>query len=130
VLIPLLAVATGILVANLYYAQPLIGTIRPAVGITPNLAGLITSLTQIGYGIGLFFLVPLADLVENKWLVLVMFALTAMALLACGVLHSAGPFFVTSFLVGLGSTRLALKFCCPSSPTWRPSSGEGASSAM
>lgn len=40
-------------------------------GITPNLAGLITSLTQIGYGIGLFSLVPLTDPVENKRLVLI-----------------------------------------------------------
>jgi predicted MFS family arabinose efflux permease len=103
-LITVLAIATGALVANMYYAQPIIGTIGPAIGVTPELAGSITSLTQVGYGVGLFFLVPLADLVENKRLVLVTLALAAIALLACGVLRAAGPFFAASFALGLASS--------------------------
>jgi len=70
-LIPLLAVTMGTVVVNLYYAQPLSGAIGLAGCITPNLAGLITSLTQIGYGVSLFSLVPLTDPVENKRLVLI-----------------------------------------------------------
>jgi MFS family permease len=65
-LISILALATGALVANLYYAQPLIGSIGPEIGISPDLAGAVVSVTQIGYGIGLFLLVSLADLVGNR----------------------------------------------------------------
>ena len=49
------------IVANIYYSQPLIGLIAPAVGILPGMAGLIVALTQLGYGAGLLFLVPLSD---------------------------------------------------------------------
>lgn len=73
-LILLMAVATGALVANLYYAQPLIGMIAPQLAIGPRLAGAIVGVTQIGYGVGLFFLVSLSDLVETKRLVLVTMA--------------------------------------------------------
>lgn len=47
-MIILLAAAAGIIVANLYYAQPLIGPISAATGISPGAAGLIVTLTQIG----------------------------------------------------------------------------------
>ncbi len=56
-LIGVLAIATGSLVANLYYAQPLIAMIAPEIGVSPELAGSVVSVTQIGYGMGLFLLV-------------------------------------------------------------------------
>ncbi len=61
-LLTALTVGVGVLVANLYYAQPLIASIGPEIGISPDLAGSIVSITQIGYGTGLFLLVPVADL--------------------------------------------------------------------
>lgn len=66
----LLATACGIIVANLYYAQPLVGLISKAIGLSPGSAGLIVTLTQIGYVAGLLFLVPLGDIIENKNLLL------------------------------------------------------------
>ena len=66
----LLAAACGLLAANIYYAQPLIKPIAETLGLAPQAAGLIVTMTQIGYGVGLFFVVPLADLVENRRLVL------------------------------------------------------------
>jgi len=68
----LLASACGLIVANIYYAQPLAGPIAAALGMHPGAAGLIVTLTQVGYGIGLLFVVPLGDLVENRRLVLVL----------------------------------------------------------
>jgi len=103
-LVTVLAVAMGALVANLYYAQPLIGSIGPEIGIAPDLAGSIVSVTQIGYGIGLFFLVSLADLVENRRLVHVMLAFTVVGLAGAALSTTAAPFFAASFLVGLCST--------------------------
>ncbi|MDR3408222.1 MAG: MFS transporter, partial [Methylovirgula sp.] len=79
-LIAVVAVSVGALVANIYYAQPLIVAIGGAVGIGPALAGSLVSMAQIGYGAGLFLLVSLGDLVENRRLVLTAVAATAAAL--------------------------------------------------
>ena len=67
----LFAVATGLIVANLYYAQTLIGPISRATGLTPSAAGLIVTLTQVGYCLGLLFIAPLGDLVENRRLIFI-----------------------------------------------------------
>jgi predicted MFS family arabinose efflux permease len=103
-LIAVLAIATGALVANLYYAQPLIASIGPEIGISPDLAGLVVSVTQIGYGIGLFLLVSLSDLVENKRLVLITLSCTTLGLVGAALSTGAIPFFAASFLVGFCST--------------------------
>src|SRR5690349_15126697 len=65
--LPLLcASAAGAAVANIYYVQPLIGLIGPDIGLSPVLASLMVTVTQIGYATGLILLVPLGDLVENR----------------------------------------------------------------
>ncbi|ANV74518.1 hypothetical protein BCM43_26975 (plasmid) [Bacillus thuringiensis] len=71
-LIILLAISCGIIVANLYYAQPLIGVISNVIGFSNSSAGLIVTLTQIGYVVGLLFLVPLGDIVENRKLIIIL----------------------------------------------------------
>ena len=76
----LLAVSCGTLVANLYYAQPLAGLIGPAIGLRPDLYGLVVTLTQIGYVLGLLFLVPLGDMLESRRLVVATICLAAAAL--------------------------------------------------
>jgi len=103
-LITTIAVATGALVANLYYAQPLIASIGPEIGITPDLAGSVVSVTQIGYGLGLFLLVSLADLMENRQLVLVTLAITIIGLVGAATSTAAAPFFAACFVIGLCST--------------------------
>jgi Na+/glutamate symporter len=65
-MVALLAASCGIVVANIYYSQPLIGLIGPAVHMGGHGASLIASLTQLGYALGLLLLVPLGDLVENR----------------------------------------------------------------
>ncbi len=70
-LVALFSLCAGVLVANLYYAQPIIEMIAPTVGLSAQSASVIVSLTQIGYAVGLFFLVPLADLHENRRLLLI-----------------------------------------------------------
>jgi predicted MFS family arabinose efflux permease len=103
-LLAVLAVATGSLVANLYYAQPLIAQIGPEIGVSPDLAGSVVSVTQIGYGTGLFLLVSLGDLVENRRLVLTTLSCLTLALIAVATSSNALVFFVASFVVGLCST--------------------------
>ncbi|OAZ66336.1 putative MFS-type transporter YdeR [Bacillus subtilis] len=99
----LLATACGIIVANLYYAQPLVGLISKVIGLSPGSAGLIVTLTQIGYVAGLLFLVPLGDIIENKKLVVASLLLSAAALTLTAFVKHGTLFLAAAFFVGLGS---------------------------
>src|SRR4051794_12282039 len=103
-LIVLMAFACGAMVANLYYAQTLIDEIGPAIGLSKSLGGAITTLTQLGYGVGLFAFVPLGDLFENRRLTLM---LTGGAFLgSLGIALSQGPvtFLAASLVTGICAT--------------------------
>lgn len=102
-MVTLLAAACGIIVANLYYAQPLIGPISQATGISPGAAGLIVTLTQVGYGLGLLFIVPMGDLFENRRLVLTGLAVTCIALVGAALAQNAAQLFVSVLLIGLST---------------------------
>jgi predicted MFS family arabinose efflux permease len=102
-MITLLAAACGIIVANLYYAQPLIGPIAVATGISPGAAGLIVTLAQVGYGLGLLFIVPAGDLIENRKMVLVLMAITCVALVGAAYAQGAAQFFLAAFVIGVSS---------------------------
>lgn len=99
----LLAAACGLIVANLYYAQPLIGPIRDATGLTAATAGFIVTVTQIGYVAGLLFIVPLSDIIENRRLTMIMLMVAAGALLTAGLAPNAPLFFIASLFVGIAS---------------------------
>ncbi|OBV38304.1 MFS transporter [Janthinobacterium psychrotolerans] len=102
-MILLLAIASGLIVANLYYAQTLVGPISASTGLSAKAAGLIVTLTQIGYTLGLLFVVPLADLLENRRLIITGLLVTAAALIAAAI--STGPlvFLAAALAIGLGS---------------------------
>lgn len=102
-MVRLLATSAGLIVANLYYAQTLVGPISAATGLSAAAAGLIVTLTQVGYALGLLFIVPLGDLVENRRLVFVSLLVTAAALAAAALSDSAGLFLAASLAIGLGS---------------------------
>ncbi|MDO7907934.1 MFS transporter [Paenibacillus sp. JX-17] len=99
----LLAAACGIIVANLYYAQPLVELIRSSIGLSAGAAGLIVTLTQIGYGLGLLFIVPLGDILENRRLIVTSLTLAVAALIMTALAGNAAIFLIASFLIGLGS---------------------------
>jgi predicted MFS family arabinose efflux permease len=104
----LLALSCGVIVANVYYAQPLIGPIAAELGLSPKAAGLIMTMTQIGFGIGLLLIVPLGDLIENRRLVLSVMALGALALASAALATHMLPFFVAALCVGLGSVTVQI----------------------
>jgi predicted MFS family arabinose efflux permease len=101
VLVGVFAAACGLVVANIYYSQPLIGLIAPAVGLRPGLAGLIVALTQLGYGAGLLLLVPLSDVFENRGLVIRALGVATFGLLAIAFSNSAATLMVASVIVGV-----------------------------
>ncbi|HVE20707.1 MAG TPA: MFS transporter [Acidocella sp.] len=104
----LLAFACGIVVANIYYAQPLIDMIGPSVGLGPRDASAIVSLTQLGYAAGLLLLVPLGDLVENRLLVVLTIAASIPALLLAAVARDGTVMLVAAALIGLTSVAVQM----------------------
>lgn len=99
----ILAVACGLIAANLYYTQPLIESISSNIGLSSEAAGLIVTLTQIGYGIGLLFIVPLGDLLENRKLVVTLLILTSIVLIIAAEARSAALFLAASLFIGVGA---------------------------
>lgn len=114
-LVAVMAVACGAAVANLYYAQPLLRTIAGAFGISDATAGLLVTVSQVFYAIGLILLVPLGDLVERRRLIarlltictvglVVMAVAPSFALLAGAMAVVATTSVVVQILVPFAST--------------------------
>ena len=104
----LFAFCCGAIVANIYYAQPIIGLIAPDIGLSSTLASFIVSLTQIGYALGLFFLVPLGDLVENRRLMIVTTVVAIASLASAAFAQTPNVFLLASLLVGFSSVAVQI----------------------
>lgn len=98
-----MAVATGLIVANIYYCQPLIVLIANEFNIPDADAGTITYLTQAGYAIGLFFMVPLGDKIERKTQILATTFATVIALIIAATAQSFLILEIASLLIGITS---------------------------
>ncbi|MBC7419228.1 MAG: MFS transporter [Bdellovibrio sp.] len=107
-LIFLLATAVGIIAANLYYAQPLTGMISRALGLAPGAAGLVVTLTQMGYGLGVLLVVPLGDILENRRLVLTMMSVAVIGLLGLAFSTQLIPYFIAAFATGIGASTVQI----------------------
>lgn len=107
-LVWLFAFCCGAIVANIYYAQPIIGWIASDIGLPAHEASLIVSLTQAGYALGLFFLVPLADLLENRRLMVATVVVTSISLAAAGLSHQPNGFLLLSALIGFSSVSVQM----------------------
>jgi predicted MFS family arabinose efflux permease len=118
-----LASACGLLAANLYYAQPLAGPISTAIGLSPEATGLIVTLTQIGYGMGLLLIVPLGDLIENRSLVFTLMGIITVALIGAGLATNATAFLVSALFIGLGS--VAVQVLVPYAAHMAPEAARG-----
>jgi len=86
----LFSVACGLAVANVYFAQPLLEVIADDFRISYATIGVVITVTQIGYGLGLLLIVPLGDLLNRRRLVVGQSVLSALALLAVA-LAPTGP---------------------------------------
>lgn len=99
----LFAVACGLAAANLYYAQPLLGVIGNYFHVPHSETGLLITLTQLGYAVGLVLVVPLGDLLENRSLIVRVMSLTVVALLMASFAPSMPWFGAASLLIGITS---------------------------
>jgi len=96
----IMAFCTGLIVANIYYCQPLVILIADDFQLSESNAGRITYLTQIGYALGLFLLVPLGDMFERKKQILVITVMAIIALLVAAISKTFLLLEMASVLIG------------------------------
>ncbi|MEU8978086.1 MFS transporter [Streptomyces sp. NPDC048309] len=122
-LVALLAVASGMTAANLYYAQPLLSSLRDVFHISTATAGALITLTQVGYVIGMLFLVPLGDRLEKRNLITVLLTVTTLALAAAG-LATNFPMLLAASLVA-GATSVVAQIVVPFAASLAPDHARG-----
>lgn len=99
--IGLLTVACAAAVANSYYIQPLLVEIGNALSISKGLVGILPGLSQIGLACGLAFLLPLADNISARRLLLAVIPAQIVALVLFSISGSAMTIAIASLLIGL-----------------------------
>ncbi len=99
-LVAILALATGIAVANLYYAQPLLGAMAQSLHLRPAPLGLVVTLSQIGYAIGLLFLTPLGDVYARRMLIPALLTAVAIPLSLMALASNLPTLLCASLLLG------------------------------
>lgn len=95
-----MTVTTGLVVANMYYNQPLLGDIANTYHISSGKAGQVSMITQIGYAVGMLLIAPLADMYKRKKLMLYNFWLVIAALVAAGAAPNIHILMIASFFIG------------------------------
>lgn len=99
----LMAVTCGLVVANIYYNQPLLVEIGHTFNVSDSTVSLLATMTQVGYTIGLLFAVPLGDKVERKRLVLIMLAIAFLSMLVSALAPSFEVLVVAGLFTGIFS---------------------------
>ncbi|HVJ53724.1 MAG TPA: MFS transporter [Aliidongia sp.] len=104
----LLACSCGFVVCGIYFAQPLIGLIGPDLGLAPWARSLIVTVSQLGFCLGLLFLAPLGDLVENRLLILATIGGAVLAHAAAALAPGGTVFLIASCFIGVTSTAVQM----------------------
>lgn len=97
----LFALAAGVAVGNLYWAQPLLGFIAGDLRVTTATAGWLVTATQLGYAVGVLLLVPLGDVLDRRRFVPIMLLTSAAALLLCALAPSIGVLLLALGVLGV-----------------------------
>jgi predicted MFS family arabinose efflux permease len=120
--ITIMAIASAVAVANLYYNQPMLADMAHTFGASAHAIGLVATATQVGYAAGMPLFVPLGDLTERRRLVTVLFLLVAGSLVGAAVAPNLTVLVAASFCIGL--TTVIAQILIPLASDL--SSGEGA----
>lgn len=97
----LFTVASGLAVANAYFAHPLLDVMADDLQLSPATAGLIVGATQLGYGLGLILLVPLGDIIDRRKLIIAHVSLSVLALISVGISTTGAMLLASMAAVGL-----------------------------
>lgn len=97
----LLAATCGIVVANMYYIQPIGTQVAESFQVSTSAIGSVTMLTQLGYALGLLLIVPLGDILNKRRLIITMAALSSLSLLGAFFAPNFQLFIFSAFIIGL-----------------------------
>jgi len=100
----LLTVGCGVIVANLYYCQPLLGELARYFKTSERAASFVNIYAQLGYGAGLFFIVPLGDMIPRRKLLIWLHIFAAISLIGIAYSSNINNLYFFSFCVGAAST--------------------------
>jgi predicted MFS family arabinose efflux permease len=104
----LFSVAVGTIIVNLSASQTLIGVIGPALGLSVGQSGLIATVSLLGYALGMFLLVPLADLLENRGLVVRLLSCAVVGAAASALAPTAASLLVALFALGAACAAIQI----------------------
>jgi predicted MFS family arabinose efflux permease len=96
----LMAISTGCIVANIYYAQPLLADIAREFGLSVTKIGAVFMLTQIGMGTGMLVFVPLGDKYERRSLIVMLLVAASLSLALTASSPTVVWLSLASFAVG------------------------------
>lgn len=100
----LITAGCGVVVANLYYCQPLLGALSRSFHVSEESASVINICAQLGYGLGLFFIVPLGDMIARRRLLVWMHLLAAVSLSGAALATGITEMYFFSICIGITSS--------------------------
>lgn len=103
-LVLLLAVAAGFGVAPVYYSQPMLGVLSANLHVSPGMVGLVPTMSQLGYALGILFLAPLGDRYDRRRVILVKAAALVIALALAAAAPTIGALLSASLVIGVAAT--------------------------
>ncbi len=122
-LVLLLATAAGLAVATLYYNQPMLGVLGANIGATGSQVGLVPTLTQLGYALGILLLAPLGDRYDRRRIILFKAAALVVALLVAAASPHIGVLLAASLAIGVFATLA--QDIVPAAATLAPEANRG-----
>jgi predicted MFS family arabinose efflux permease len=122
-LVLLLASGAGLAVASLYYSQPMLGVLGADIGASAREVGLMPTLTQLGYALGILFLAPLGDRLDRRLIILLKAAALTAALLLAAASPSIHVLLIASLAIGITATMA--QDIVPAAATMAPEAHRG-----
>lgn len=119
----LFAFAAGVLIANLYYVQPLTALLANTFDIPVTWGGYLVTATQIGYVFGVLLIVPLSDVLDRRFMLTMLLGLNIGALVMATVGQNFVTFALASLLIGLSSS--AVMVILPMAASMAPEASRG-----
>jgi len=119
----LLALSVGVIVANIYYVQPLLATMAQTFSVSVSMIGLVAMLTQAGTALGLLIFVPLGDSLDRRALLTALLSGACLAL--CGVATAQNLIWVSAASFAVGACSSAVHVIVPFAAQLAPENSRG-----
>jgi predicted MFS family arabinose efflux permease len=103
-LLAILAVSSGLTVANNYTNQAMLGLLAHDFALSPAMIAIVPVVTQLGNTAGIVLIAPLGDRLERRSLIVATMAALIIALMAAAVAPTFALLVATSLGIGLFAT--------------------------